>query len=163
MNTLPSLAELGAAALLSAQDLFDDETCVWFAEQSDIDKIVWRYSRSDCDDFAVVLAALTGWPVVSAAPPEGASVHRLIECPEGRLLDVTGWTSLDALRLRYNRSTLEIVRDTAFSQSLLDGEAAELEVLAAMRHLSFGAFIEPAFIQLLDERIAAILHPARGA
>lgn len=161
MNTLPSLAELGAAALLSAQDLFDDETCGWFAGQSDIDKIVWRYSRSDCDDFAVVLAALTGWRVVSAAPPGGTSIHRLIECPEGRLLDVTGWTSLEALRLRYNRSTLEIVRDTAFNQSLLDGEAAELEVLAAMRHLSYGAYIEPAFIRLLDERIAAILHPAR--
>lgn len=163
MKTLPSLAELGAAALLAAQDLFDDETCVWFAGQSDIDKIVWRYSRSDCDDFAVVLTALTGWPVVSVAPPGGTSVHRLVECPEGRLLDVTGWTSLEALRLRYNRSTLEIVRDTALNQSLLDDEASELAVLAAMRHLSFGAFVEPSFIRLLDERIGRLLQPAKGS
>ena len=159
MTTLPSLEELGRAASLAAQDLFDDETCIWFSEQTDIAKVIWRYSHAESDTFAFVLSSLTGWPVIGVAPPGRGPSYLLVESPQG-LIDVTGKTSLDDLKSRFRNPSLDLVRNTQFEVSLTDAVGAELEVLAALRYLSVDAFTESGFIELLESRIAILLGPA---
>lgn len=62
------------------------------------------YLSSDCDDFAWVMSMVTGWPAVTLTwnPGGGKSSghHSVVKAPDGRLLDISGWTDVNALAAR---------------------------------------------------------------
>ncbi len=87
MYSLDSLAEDAGFAV---SDLLDDERWNWFEALPVVEKIQWRYCHADCDDFALALSEITGWPVVGISNPRCGSVHRLVESPDGRMLDAKG-------------------------------------------------------------------------
>jgi len=105
-----TLADLASAAANSVFDLLDSETFRWFESLTDVAKIQWRYCHADCDEFAQTLAALTGWPILSVTHPNEGPLHRLVEAPDGRLLDVRGWTTPDALAARYTVDAVALQR-----------------------------------------------------
>ncbi|MDW9479066.1 hypothetical protein GOB57_10360 [Sinorhizobium meliloti] len=61
---------------------------------------------SDCDDFAWVLSKVTGWPARTLLWNMGYCVtghHSVVEAPDGRFLDVTGWTDRTRVAARIGR------------------------------------------------------------
>jgi hypothetical protein len=61
------------------------------------------FLSSDCDDFAWVLSKITGWPARTLLWDLGNGVtghHAVVEAPDGRYLDVTGWTDCAASAAR---------------------------------------------------------------
>ena len=71
------------------------------------------YSSSDCDDFSYALHTMTGWPVLQATwihKDYGVGHHSLVISPDGRLLDVNGWTTEYEVARRYRpRSPNKVV------------------------------------------------------
>jgi hypothetical protein len=64
------------------------------------------FLSSDCDDFAWVLSKITGWPARTAIWNMGmcqSGHHSVVEAPDGRLLDVTGWTDMAAIAKRVGK------------------------------------------------------------
>jgi len=97
-----------AEALREAAEFYY-EAC-GLCEDEDLDpedslEVVRRaFSSSDCDDFAFVLSLVTGWQCVRAEwsiPDWGFGHHALVRAPDGRLLDVTGWTDGAEVAKRY--------------------------------------------------------------
>jgi hypothetical protein len=61
------------------------------------------FLSSDCADFAWVLSKITGWTAKTAIWNMGmcqSGHHSVVEAPDGRLLDVTGWTDATAIAKR---------------------------------------------------------------
>ncbi|MBY3433465.1 hypothetical protein HFN89_04825 [Rhizobium laguerreae] len=93
------------------------------------------FLSSDCDDFAWVLSKITGWPARTALwniGPCQSGHHSVVEAPDGRLLDVTGWTDKSAIAKRAGREerllTLHEFRHHPFNFS----ESADDEFLEAL-------------------------------
>lgn len=105
---IPSLQDLGARAV----DQFYLTTCLpGFldrAEFTDLHMVRWLYTSRSCDVFAVALRELVNWPIVSVGLPDDQSVHRLNRDPAGRLVDVTGFVTLEELRQRYEMPELVV-------------------------------------------------------
>lgn len=104
MRNIKVLAEDAAD---SVADMLDDEGWDAFEVLSSIKKVQYRYSHADCDDVALVLHRALGWSVVAVTSQNGM-LHRLVQSPEGRLLDVTGWTDITSLAKRYKSKTLKV-------------------------------------------------------
>jgi hypothetical protein len=81
-----------AEFLYEVCELYGDEDL----DPSNADEVVKRaFMSSNCDDFAWLLSEITGWPTVRMTwqiPEWGFGHHTLVQSPEGRLLDVRGWT-----------------------------------------------------------------------
>lgn len=64
------------------------------------------FLSSDCDDFAWVLSKITGWPGRTLIWNLGSCVtghHSVVEAPDGRYLDVSGWTDRAAVAERIGK------------------------------------------------------------
>lgn len=82
-------------------ELYEDED---LDPDDHLEVVARAFTSSDCDAFAHVLSAMTGWERVTftwQVPDWGCGHHTLVRSPEGRLLDARGWTDLDGLRKRY--------------------------------------------------------------
>jgi len=128
-----------------AADFFYESCCL--AEDPGIDAddpvavIDAAFLSSDCDDFAWVLSRITGWPAVTLMWNMGMCVtghHSLVEAPDGRLLDVSGWTDRAAVAARA-------------------GVVERLVTASGMRHYPF-SFVEDGE----DEHLAMILEVMEG-
>lgn len=104
------IEELAADARFAVEDLIEDDRWGWFIALSPPEQVQWRYNCADCDDFALTLHEITGWPVVAINNPSRGPVHRLVEAPDGRMLDAGGWVTLDDLRQRYKLKALKVMR-----------------------------------------------------
>lgn len=96
------------AILAEAADWYYD--VAGLHEDEDLDpgdhlEVVRRaFASSDCDDFSFILSKMTEWKCVRASwqiPDWGFGHHSLVMAPDGRLLDVTGWTDEAELSKRY--------------------------------------------------------------
>jgi hypothetical protein len=99
------MSETGQKTLTDAADYFYDVCELWEDEDLDRDDILEILKRafrsSDCDDYAAVLSRMTGWSVATITwqvPGHGFGHHALVKHPDGRLLDVGGWTDEQVLR-----------------------------------------------------------------
>lgn len=121
-----SLEQLASEAESAVSDLLSDEEWEDFQARPSLAKIQWRYCHADCDELAEALAAITGWPVVSVASPSEGPLHRLVEGPDGRLLDIMGWTSLPLLEQRYRLKGLTLHRgDSPFAMLMASADTDE--------------------------------------
>lgn len=76
------------------------------------------YLHGECLPFARTLHALTGWPLVSVCHPDHGFLHALVCEPGeglpgsagGRLLDASGWTTLEAVGRHYGLRPHETAR-----------------------------------------------------
>jgi hypothetical protein len=58
---------------------------------------------SDCDDLAWLLAKVTGWKAVTVMWSLGGAFtghHSVVKAPDGRYLDITGWTDIAEISAR---------------------------------------------------------------
>nr|WP_250807626.1 hypothetical protein [Neorhizobium tomejilense] len=61
------------------------------------------FLTSDCDDLAWVLSKITGWPGRTIIWNMGDCLtghHSVVEAPDGRFLDVSGWTDRASIAVR---------------------------------------------------------------
>jgi hypothetical protein len=91
--------------LREAANYFYDACELWEDEDLDpndtIEVLTRAFRSSDCDDYAAVLSRMTGWEITTMTwqvPGHGFGHHTLVKNPDGRLLDVGGWTDEQALR-----------------------------------------------------------------
>ena len=157
-----------AAVLKEAADWYFDVHDLH--EDGDLDpddhlKIIQRaFASSDCDAFAHVLHAMTGWTVVRAAwtiPEWGFGHHALVRSPDGRLLDVTGWTDEKALAKRYRARKSLNLSDTEPDSDSIEPEEDGIDrnyarIVAIVRALPYAPFDAPEFQEMS-------LHPVPGA
>jgi hypothetical protein len=143
---MQTLQELAADVIYQVADLFeDDDAFEDFKSRPPLDQIRWRYRHSDCDDFAVVLAQITGLPIVVSSNPRLGPIHRRLQAPDGRLLDVHGWVTPEDLHHYYG------VRKLKFAPWLtFDEPTDEQGVLAVLRILPTPPFTEPEFQAKLE-------------
>lgn len=145
------LSELANDAACSVADFISETGWRRFERLSDLGKVQWRYCHADCDDFALVLAEITSWPVIAVNSVTHGPLHRLVEAPDGRLLDVMGWVTLAELQLRYGVADLVIHRGDHLSQSLIDFDEEFLPLLATIHHLDTAPFTEEPFRALVAQ------------
>jgi hypothetical protein len=84
-------------------ELYEDEDL----DPNDHVAVIQRaYTSSDCDDMAYMLSLMTGWQTVRMTWTfrGGFGHHTLVRSPDGRLLDVQGWTDEPSLRKRYGKA-----------------------------------------------------------
>lgn len=141
---MKSIEELAEDARGAVEDLIDDDRWGWFVSLAAAEQVQWRYCHADCDDFAWALSEITGWPVVGITNPSHGPLHRLVEAPDGRLLDARGWVTLDDLRQRYGVKRLKVVPDWPY-EALLDGDEDYRPIVEALLQLPGSPFDEPAF------------------
>ena len=118
------------------------------------------YTRSDCDDFAVALHRVTGWPLVAIAFPDeemGVGHHTMVRSPDGSMLDAGGWSTRSAVKRRYGGPAAKFSapggEEVAMSPSVgfeaagdPDGlDDALCRAVSAMRQLPWAPFDEPGF------------------
>ena len=107
------------------------------------------YLSSDCDDFSWVLSRMTGWEVVQAtweAPGHTMGHHTMVKSPDGRLLDVIGWTDEQAAAKRYRKP--ESVRFSNVPQASPLNDLCDADVnniIAVIRALPDAPFQDEAF------------------
>ncbi len=131
---IPTLQELGQEAIASVSDMHDDDELELMESMSDLDLIRQRFSHGDCDDFALALHAVTGWPIASINSSSHGPLHRLNIAPDGTMVDVHGFVSMDELKKRYKLRDLNISPDTGCG-SLLDSDADLEPIVSTMVHL----------------------------
>jgi len=154
------------------------EACLLF-EDEDLDPADHRavllaaFRSSDCDDFAAALSLATGWESVRMTwltRHGDAGHHALVRSPEGRLLDVGGWTDPAALRRVYGAAAGSVtLAPGAPATSNLGGldedgydeELARLVgVIRALPHAPYG---DPGFRALAARPIEGVDRPAAAA
>lgn len=129
--------QLANDAAYAISDLLDEVGLEAFNALPALEKVISRYLHADCDDFALVLHEVTGWPIVGVVGRCGP-LHRLNQAPDGRLVDAAGWvTSADLARRYHTPVSLIPPNGRSLSRSVLDDQDNEgrLLVLAAMLHL----------------------------
>lgn len=133
-ETLPTLQELGQEALASISDMYDDHELEQLEAMSDTELIRVRFAHADCDDFALAIHAITGWPIASVTSRSCGPLHRLNIAPDGTMVDVDGFVSMEDLKKRYKLKDLSIITDTG-CDSLIDSDAELAMVMANLLHL----------------------------
>lgn len=164
---------LAAAAdeLFDACDLSEDDD---LDPDNHVEVIKRAYASSDCDDFAWMLHRMTGWQVVRATwqiPDWGFGHHTLVRSPEGRLLDVCGWTDEEALRKRYlGRKKTEMAFADAepsptgsFDEIEDDGTECQMTLIAGViRNLPHAPYSTPEFRELTGRPLEGVDLPLPG-
>lgn len=138
MTPLNYLADDAASAV---SDLLSDEQWDAFDAMSDLEKVQWRYCHADCDDFAATLSEITGYPIVAVNSLRRGPIHRLVAAPDGQLLDVMGWVSLDSLKSRYRLKSLELFEGGSQFGASLDSDDLRplLETLLQLPYAPFNS------------------------
>lgn len=101
MNERDAILAEAAHFYYTAAELYEDED---LDPDDHLEVLKRAFASSDCDAFASVLARKTGWDTVRFSwtiPDWGFGHHTLVKSPDGRHLDVTGWTSAQQLSKRY--------------------------------------------------------------
>ena len=97
-RSLRSIA--GTARYLLSDGIHDEEVDrLEIAPDEEVVRIF--YTQSDCDDFAIALHRMTGWPIMALSSAERGLLHRFVVAPDGRLLDALGWTNRKSMTKRY--------------------------------------------------------------
>ncbi len=109
--TLERIAEHSRA---SVREFFTEQEWNRFVAMPALEQVQYRYCHADCDDFAAVLQQLTGWQGLSIQSASGRPLHRLLQAPDGRMVDASGWVTEDRLCMRYRTPRLVIRRASAF-------------------------------------------------
>lgn len=144
------LSELAEDAMFSISNLFDDDDMVAIEASSDLDKVRLRYTSADCDDFALAMHALTGWPIVAVTSGRKGPLHRLVRVPDdaitdgGKFVDVMGFVTEAELRKRYKSKDLRFT-DAGEGDSCLNEDGELARVVAVMAHLPEAPFVSPEF------------------
>ena len=172
-QTLDTISEY-AGALLE----FDEDGADWFEQLSAPEQVQTFYTQSDCDDFAVALHRITGWPLVRASFPDsevGLGHHTLVQGPDGRLLDAAGWhTAAEVERTLGGKGVWfsqpggeEVARSSNIGEAsgvAEDGTDTALAMaVSAIRQLPWAPFGEPGFHALAVEPLAGVDVPAQEA
>ncbi len=98
---LEEIADIGMDII---SDLLSDEAID--SLDGDTLKIIEKlYGSSDCDNFAVALHRITGWPIVGLSSVDVGPVHRCVQNPEGLMVDVFGETTRADMVKRYSIKT----------------------------------------------------------
>jgi hypothetical protein len=131
---LQTIEQLAGSAAGAISDLMSDEDWEKFDELSYVKQVQYRYLHADCDDVAIALNRITGWEVRSISSEKGP-LHRLVSDPDGRLVDITGWTSMEDIRIRYGAKKLLISDPGAprvYCSSILEEDEDFQEVANAL-------------------------------
>lgn len=140
--------------LAEAADYFYDACELWEDEDLDRDDTIEVLTRafrsSDCDDYAAALSRMTGWDIVMMQwqiPDWGFGHHSLVRDPDGRLLDVGGWTDEEALRTHFGigRKTSVTWREGHFSSPMYDDDESSTLIETVVRNLPSLPYADPAF------------------
>ncbi|MCS4089463.1 hypothetical protein [Rhizobium sp. BK176] len=115
------------------------------------------FLSSDCDDFAWVLSKITGWTAKTAIWNMGmcqSGHHSVVEAPDGRLLDVTGWTDLASIARRVGKEerlvTLHEFRHYPFNFAECDDDEFLEALLAVFDVVDRAPYDGPEFRSLLS-------------
>lgn len=136
--------ELALMAQDAVEDILGEDRWEWFLSLSEIEQVQWRYCHSDCDDFALTLSEITGWDIVALNSVHGP-IHRLVQSPDGHLLDARGWTTIEMLADRYQTTGLTVVPGAPWLSSTICGDEDFQPIICAIRHLPEAPFSEASF------------------
>lgn len=149
------MTDTDTKTLAAAAEYFYDACELWEDEDLDRDdtlQILKRAFRSsDCDDYAAVLSRMTGWDVVTMTwqvPGHGFGHHALVKDPDGRLLDVGGWTDEQALRKAFGirKNWIMTWHEGHISSPMYDDEDEAVELIeAVIGELPYAPYSEAAF------------------
>ena len=139
---IPTLEELAEEANIVMESEFDygPEVFERSPKNTALDLLRLQYAHCECRYFAFALRELTGWPIVLAVEPGGLLCHQLNRDAQGRLVDVTGFVTLEELPGRYRGIELEVREGNNFEgDGDLDDDAVA-QVMAAMLYLPHEPF-----------------------
>ncbi len=161
---IPSLASLAKAAYESMADRTGGHDLAAIRAMSPLDRIRYRYMEGDCPEFAAALQWVTNWRPVTILL-DGRHIHECVMAPDGRLLDVTGWTSLEQYAALTGLSGVSPIDGFPASFDFEDDTDSELltEAVGAMRHLTWAPFNEDWFREMTFRPIAGVDIPPPSA
>lgn len=164
------------AVLAEAADWYYDVCSLYEDEDLDPDdhlEVIKRAFRSsDCDDFAIVLAEMTGLePVRASWMRDGFPCHHMLLRRSGeRLLDVAGETNAFALRHHYRiEGDLSIINSAPIPQTLGDFEDDEgidpnkQRIANVIRSLPWEPYIDGEIRQAIEKPLAGVDFPYEAA
>ena len=119
---IPTLEELAEEANIVMESEFDDGPEVFerSPKNTALDLLRLQYAHCECRYFAFALRELTGWPIVLAVEPGGLLCHQLNRDAQGRLVDVTGFVTIEELPGRYRGIELEVRADNTSALHLYE-------------------------------------------
>jgi len=163
MPTLEEIAEMGAYAL---SDDWQPGELEEFMAKSPAERVSHFYCMSDCGVFAVALQKVTGWPIRSLGNDEHGRIHSVVEAPDGRLLDASGWQTLRSLRKRHaaKDATLSepggVENAMGYFENKYEGLDGSLRfAVSAIRQLPWAPFDDPEFRAVSERQIEGIDRP----
>lgn len=147
-------------------ELYDDEEI----DRDDVGAVVEAaFMSSNCDDFAWLLTEVTGWPTVrmtSDFGEAGTGHHTMVRSPDGRLLDVRGWTDEVETRAYYrlneNQTVFAPWHVTGVDWTDPADESFQV-MIAALKGLDVEPFGTPEFREMIERyesRIGQLQSPA---
>ena len=92
---IPSLRRLAASARESMSRYTDADVAA-LKRMKPLEVVRHRYLFGDCPEFAAVAHFVTGWPVKEFLSDGEHSVHYVVQAPDGRYLDASGWITPEA-------------------------------------------------------------------
>lgn len=139
---IPTLEELAEEANIVMESEFDygPEVFERSPENTALDLLRLQYAHCECRYFAFALRELTGWPIVLAVEPGGLLCHQLNRDAQGRLVDVTGFVTLEELPGRYRGIELEVREGKTFDDNDKPEDDKVAQVMAAMLYLPHEPF-----------------------
>ena len=164
------LAELADKARYLLMDgVWDEEAEELEAAPAD-EVVKVYYTSSNCDDFAVALHRITGWPIMALSAAERGPIHRFVAAPDGRSLDACGWTDKIAMSKRYGtRKPLwsepggeEIAHSTSIGDVYGGVDEHLADAVSAIRGLPVAPFSEPWFQAMSHRTMDAVDMPLAG-
>lgn len=156
MRTIKDIADEVASRLEAGDEEFDR-----LETMPDLLKVRHMYVSGDCDAFAVALHRVTGWPIRCVSSEEHGPMHRLVEAPDGRMLDAAGWVDEKELRRRYGVKRIILSKpggeELAFLLGLDEGRGIDPELfdaMVAMRAFEWAPFGEADFRAMSGRSVA---------
>ena len=139
---IPTLEELAEEANIVMESEFDygPEVFERSPKNTALDLLRLQYAHCECRYFAFALRELTGWPIVLAVEPGGLLCHQLNRDAQGRLVDVTGFVTLEELPGRYRGIELEVREGKTFDDNDKPEDDKISQVMAAMLYLPHEPF-----------------------
>ncbi|MCV9965034.1 hypothetical protein OIU34_24360 [Pararhizobium sp. BT-229] len=121
------------------------------------------FLTSDCDDFAWVLARITGWPARTLIWNMGDCLtghHSVVEAPDGRYLDVSGWTDRVAVAARAGKEerlvTAHEFRHYPFNFTELNGDEGFDMIVAVFGAVGREPFTEDWFKAAIERYLGGV-------
>ena len=143
MLTFKTLAELADDAALVLESEFDygPTEFVRNSSHTDMDLIYLLYRHCWCDYFSDALYRITGWPIVGASSKTTGDFHRLNRTNEGKLVDVTGYVTLDSLQTTFDCTDLYLTENISRNKKAEALDDLEISMVTeALLHLHYEPF-----------------------